>query len=534
LTGQSKRWLYALWLILIAGFALLHALHLTADFPNHSPWMSDWAKYTDEGWYGNAAVRAHLLGHWYMAGDFNPAVAAPLWPFLEWILFFFTGVSIEAARGLAVGLFFVNLLLSYLLLRGRGQLWVALLALTLMVTSPFLYCFGRLAILEPLLTTLTLAALNVAVRAHRLRRPALAAAAAGLLFAPMVLTKMTAVFFLPALLWALVLPMWRNRKLALRCLAAATAAAFLPLAAWMGLIWRYGLWRDFKYYFLVNKYPKPPELYWPVLSSWWSLHGLLWVDRILIPLAIVVVLTALLAWRGGWLRGLVRDPVFGASVLGIAGCVGLMAIQNHPQPRYFAPAAVFCFFLIAQGAGAMVARRTPLPEPKPRRRVSRFIGWTVVAASLVACLLNGAWTLSYAAHPEYTFVNAAEQLVRYIDAHPNGKRLLVATSGDELTLITHVPSICDDFGTEKLVPKLAKHQPGWWATWNDIDPGTLEDLHVHYSIEQVAVFRAYDHPDRNMLVLFKLHPLALGQARDPVRENLQLPLAGDKFEIPIQ
>ena len=469
-----------------------------------------------------------------MAGDFNPAVAAPLWPFLEWILFFFTGVSIEAARGLAVGLFFVNLLLSYLLLRERGQLWVALLALTLMVTSPFLYCFGRLAILEPLLTTLTLAALNVAVRAHRLRRPALAAAAAGLLFAPMVLTKMTAVFFLPALLWALVLPMWRNRKLALRCLAAATAAAFLPLAAWMGLIWRCGLWRDFKYYFLVNKYPKPPELYWPVLSSWWSLHGLLWVDRILIPLAIVVVLTGLLAWRGGWLRGLVRDPVFGASVLGIAGCVGLMAIQNHPQPRYFAPAAVFCFFLIAQGAGAMVARRTPLPEPKPRRRVSAILrldcGGGVTgclcpqrrmdaelcgASGVHVCERGGATGAVYRRAPEW-------------------KAALVATSGDELTLITHVPSICDDFGTEKLVPKLAEHQPGWWATWNDIDPGTLEDLHVRYSIEQVAVFRAYDHPDRNMLVLFKLHPLANGQARDPVRENLQLPLAGDKFEIPIQ
>jgi hypothetical protein len=29
---------------------------------------------------------------------------------------------------------------------------MALLALTLLVTSPFLYCFSRLAILEPMLT----------------------------------------------------------------------------------------------------------------------------------------------------------------------------------------------------------------------------------------------------------------------------------------------------------------------------------------------------------------------------------------------
>ena len=40
---------YALWLVVIGVFALLHALHLKADFPNHTIWFSDWAKYTDEG-----------------------------------------------------------------------------------------------------------------------------------------------------------------------------------------------------------------------------------------------------------------------------------------------------------------------------------------------------------------------------------------------------------------------------------------------------------------------------------------------------
>src|SRR3974377_1195841 len=98
---RTRRCSYAVWLILIAGFAFLHALHLGADFPNNTPWMDDWAKYTDEGWYGNAAVRAHLFGNWYVPGDFNPAPAVPLWPFLEWVVFFLTGVKIEVARGLA-------------------------------------------------------------------------------------------------------------------------------------------------------------------------------------------------------------------------------------------------------------------------------------------------------------------------------------------------------------------------------------------------------------------------------------------------
>ena len=134
-------------------------------------------------------------------------------------------------------------------------------------------------------------------------------------------------------------------------------------------------------------------------------------------------------------------------------------------------------------------------------------------------------------HPEYTFVTAARQLAAYIDQHPNGNRLLVSISGDEITLLTHVQSLCDDFSTRTanfpdLGTKLAVYKPGWWATWNDIDPGTLEDIHTHYSLEQVAEFRAFDDPERNVLVLFKLHPLPDGQARLINGGNLQEVLPG--------
>ena len=75
-----------------------------ADFPNHSIWM-DWAKYTDEGWYGDAAIRHYQLGHWNVPGDFNPAAALPVWPLLEMVLFRVTGVSLVAARALTVTVF---------------------------------------------------------------------------------------------------------------------------------------------------------------------------------------------------------------------------------------------------------------------------------------------------------------------------------------------------------------------------------------------------------------------------------------------
>src|ERR1700686_1374100 len=106
----------AILLALAAGLLVLHYLHLSADFPNHSPWM-DWSKYTDEGWYGDAAVRHLQRGSWNVPGDFNPAAALPVWPLLELAVFHFTGVSLVAARALTVTVFGLILLTSYLLIR---------------------------------------------------------------------------------------------------------------------------------------------------------------------------------------------------------------------------------------------------------------------------------------------------------------------------------------------------------------------------------------------------------------------------------
>ncbi len=545
----SKRCLYAVWVVLIGAFAVLHALNLAADFPNHTPWHIDWAKYTDEGWYGNAAIRAHLFGHWYVPGDFNPAPAVPVWPFLEWILFFFTGVSVEAARGLAVAFFFANLVLCYTLLRPRGPKWMALLALTLMVTSPFLYCFSRLAILEPMLTTLLLAALNLAVRLPRMGRPVAASAVVGVLFTLMMLTKTTAIFLLPAIAWAIFATFHESqgspadarsgfgawfRPCAVRCAAMSFGVFVVTFSAWMTLVVALGYFGDYKYLLFINKYVKPTEFYWPLLSFWWSIRGLIWIDHLLIPLCEVligiVLAVALISRDGAGKRAaLLLDPVFGASILAAGGYILFMTYQNHPQPRYFALVAVFCFLIVAMSAAELVAQVGSV----------RLLGWGAIAVMAIATIANVAQTVTFAAHPEYTFVTAARQLTAYIDQHPNGNRLLVSISGDEISLISHVQALCDDFSMRTpaypdVGTKLAIYKPGWWATWNDIDPGTLEDIHTHYSLEQVASFKAFDDPERNVLVLFKLHPLPGGQVRLIDGASLQEPMPEDKIYIPLE
>lgn len=520
----TKRMLYVPWTALICLFALIHAFHLTADFPNHTPWFHDWAKYTDEGWYGNAAVRAHLFGNWYVPEDFNPAVALPVWPFLEWVLFFVTGVSIGAARALAITCFFATLGLSYLLLRRRARPWVRMLALTLIVTSPFIYCFSRLAILEPLLTALTLAALNLAVGLAETSKRMRTSVAIGAIFALMMLTKTTAIFLLPAIGWAMAMSLRRPIGRIAGCLTAAGATALALYGAWLTLVVRAGLFADFKYLFLINDYKKPHDPWWILSSFWWSFHGGLWVDHILIPLAGVMVVGALAGWRTRWGRQLVLDPIFGASVLAVGGFILFMTVQNHPQPRYFAVVAVFCMLIVALAVGQLCQQIGVVQQ----------IGRGALAVAVLAIVLNATWTLSYAVHPEYSFIEAARNLARYVEQHPNGRPLLVATSGDQITLMAHVQSLDDDFGTVPLHEKIEHYQPGWFATWNDLDPGALADLHTHYSVEQVAVFPALDDPERQRLVLFKLHPLPDGLIRDQVDENLGIALPGDKIEIELR
>ena len=111
MTISSKRWLYVVWAAVISVFALLHAVNLSADFPSNTKWLWDGSPFTDEGWWGNAAIHAQLNGNWYSPLGPNPAPVVPVWPFLEWVLFSVTGVSLVAARGLVFAFYIANLAL---------------------------------------------------------------------------------------------------------------------------------------------------------------------------------------------------------------------------------------------------------------------------------------------------------------------------------------------------------------------------------------------------------------------------------------
>jgi hypothetical protein len=508
-------------LMAAAVFLSLHAFHLRADFPNYSPWM-DWAKYTDEGWYGDAAIRYFQRGHWYVPGDFNPAAALPIWPLLEAALFRFTGVSLTAARALSVATFGLILLSSYLLLRRSrhispvyphpaGISLAPAIAVLLLAVSPFCYAFTRLAILEPLLVLLALLALlaasyitpeqGIAIPfARHLPRHILPIVTLGLLVPLMVLAKTTAIFLLPAVVWML----WARSGYRLRTfLRLGVPVAVLAAVVWLSyyafLIRPYFL-SDFQYLFSANGYTGiTPGTAFSVLSA--TVADGLWIGQILYPLAILAAASAFLIRPR-----LLRNPLIPALLLWAAGYAAFLAYHNNLQPRYYLVIAVPLTLLVPLVFEAVWTSAPNLPLT-PLRRLGTA---SIVAVLAVITFTDARQTLHFVRTPEYTFTSAAAHIRTIIAADPSHNPLILSISGSNLSLMTGLPSICDDFGTMDLAMRVRAYHPGWYVTWNQVDDDKMEALAPLYHLHRVAAFPAMDDPDRNLLILYRLDPAAPG------------------------
>jgi hypothetical protein len=98
---------------------------------------------------------------------------------------------------------------------------------------------------------------------------------------------------------------------------------------------------------------------------------------------------------------------------------------------------------------------------------------------------------------------------------------VLSISGSDISLMTGLPSICDDFGTMTLEDRVALYRPGWYATWNQVDDDKMEALAPLFHLVRVASFMAFDDPDRNLLILYRLDPSG---AEEPPRKKKRRPV----------
>jgi hypothetical protein len=507
----------AILLVAATGLFALHYRHLSADFPNHSPWM-DWAKYTDEGWYGDAAIRELQRGYWRVPGDFNPAAALPVWPLVELAVFRFTGVSLVAARALAVSVFGLILVAAYFLLRRTRSKPLTpyslapAIAVLLLAANPFCYAFTRLAILEPMVVLFTLLALIAASAASPESRQGTGWArlrsgspliALGMLIPLMVLTKTTAAFLLPAVAWMLWASAGYRVRPFLRMGVPAGALAAIVWGSYYGLVVRPHFLADYRYLFSANAYTgMTRENALSVLLQ--TAQDGMWMGKLIYPLGILATLIVL-----GAFRRFRRDPLIPSLLLWAYGYLTFLAYHNNLQPRYYLVVAIPLTLLVpilvedlVTGAPAPASPTTLAIASMGRFRAASIglagVGLIVIAGT------DARQTLQYVRTPEYTFTQAAEELRQIITSDRSHSPLVLSISGSDLSLMTGLPSICDDFGTMELADRVATYRPGWYVTWNEVDDDKMDALAPFYHLERVAAFPAMDDPERNLLILYRL------------------------------
>jgi len=509
---------------LVAMVGALRFVHLGADFPNDSPWMIDQAKFTDEGWWAGAAVMHFLTGHWYVSGDYNPAVVLPVWPLLLGVIFHFTGVSVVAARALTAAISLASVVLVYALVRRyevSGSGFPALAAAALLAFSPIAFAFSRLAILDTLVVFEFCLALLLASAAKRNRFwpwPALAA-----VITLMLLTKTTSAALLPAILWLAWAASGRSWTGFLRAALAVAAVPAILCVGYVALVSALGYGADYNYFFAINALE---DFVWR--QSFTTFMELLqngfWIDRVLYPAALVILILAI-----AWLRRLWLNPLFGASWLAIAAQAGyIFRLQEDYAPRYFLVMLVpaICVVILALDDLALrCAEASPSRPAKPGAmdaggRWANLLDWSgspkvnsspirfrvplavLLAVILVSVAINGWMIQEFIAHPVYQFRDAANSIQAIVRGDSHQNPWIIGVSGAQLSLMSGIPSLNDGYGTEDLGEKVARYQPGWYLVWTGVpaDPAFLSQ----YQLEESAAYPVFDDDGRTPLILYKL------------------------------
>jgi len=434
---RLPRWsLYLLMLVL----AVTAFLYLGADFPNHSRWTDDAARYTDDAWYIGGAINHALTGRWLHSGDFNAMVPVPAWPLLIGLVFHFTGVSVIAARAIAICFAIATVLLAGVIMRRRHP-QLAPAFMLLVAASPIFFFFSRTALIEPSLIFLITASLWAAYTAEDAGTSRLLLC--GLIFAAAMIDKSNAIFAAPAVFYLIWFPYRTNWRHSLRPLGIA-GGTFVVLEVIYLLLWVHPHQADFVFYSSLNT----PTINLRSIEKFIRIfyRGFTWLDPILFPIAGVAFLASLTRLRSLW-----KDPLFGSSILFVWGWIFFMVLHVDAGPHYLV-VIVFPIML------ALLLVLETLDRTNPN------LGSAFGALLLVVVVLNLGLIVKYMVHPQYTLRDACLQMARKIDADPSVSRLVIGHASKEITLYTGIPAL-DDMGIESVADKMHDEHPGWIATY---------------------------------------------------------------------
>jgi hypothetical protein len=470
---RMRRKIFILGCVVTTVLLALRLVHLRADF-TAMHWLSqEGAEFTDEGFYTSAALHRFTGVPVYISGGWNPGVFMPVWPLLVGAVFHYTGVSIFAARALAVLCTWITALLAYRIARQyRSQMFAVCTAL-LFAANALGFFIGRLAILEPSFAMFLLLAVWMAgkVRAGGYAQ----AAAVGAVFVVLTLTKTTGPFVLPAILY----PMWANHRTERRAAGKLVAVALGVVVLLLGcakILW-------------ARQYAVDTQIILAMNPLWQLEHALprlvrfffrgTWIDPVLFPLALLCAIAS-----AGRLRYLWRDTLFVTSFLWEAGYAAFIVFHYDGPPRYFVPLIVPTIWL------ALIFLEALWPRQKQ---------W---ASALAACVVISAlWNLAsiaqYLAHPRYSFLDACAAIRRTVEADSSVPPLLIGRGAEEVSLLGGGMPAIDSDGAMPLAQKISTYHAGWLVQWTRYSPQqqpfklVAQGEYSVFSPDKKAVLRLY-------------------------------------------
>jgi 4-amino-4-deoxy-L-arabinose transferase-like glycosyltransferase len=436
----------------------------------------------------------------------------PVWPTMLGVWFALTGVSMVAARTLTMLLYGVSLVLLYRVVWRARQGQLAAVVVLLTVVNPFCYAFDRLAVLEPVTVFWMMLALWIAgeTRSENVLRQVLL----GVVVALLVLTKVTGIALVPAVLYLMVAGWkWAGLRRALQWRNVVAVAVVVGTAAvlwegYMRLVIRPKYLADYAFLFKINAY----RVHLSIVPgmAWVTLRDAGWINPVLFWVAVMIFVLSVV-----WLRELWRIPLFGSAAIAIVGQMAFIGYHTNFQPRYYLVIAMPLMVVIGLGVATMWDRYCPDRE-RLRLPVSgaTFARWGAVVLAgvvFVAAVRMAAQTVGYVLHPEYTFWKAAQGIAAIMQADGGAQKkdarpVLLSDSGDDITLWTGVPAVCESLGVHGLDATLNRYKPEWYAAWPGWENQSIQQVGERYRLDEVARYRVFDDPTRQTLVLYRLTP----------------------------
>ncbi len=219
-----------------------------------------------------------------------------------------------------------------------------------------------------------------------------------------------------------------------------------------------------------------------------------WIQAILVPLALLVVAASL-----RFLRELWRVPLFGASVLALAGDIGFIGWHTWFQPRYYLVCVLPFTMVLVMGLRA-VHVRTQKVAASPWRVTGRIALFAVEVAAAMMLVQ----TAGYLLHPRYTMLSAARSIAATMRADPSHSPILLASSADNISLLTGVRSVNPEWPLGGLPALVRQEQPGWYAAYNPWDDKHVDEVRALYRMQEAGRFQVFDDTDHRALILYRL------------------------------